>query len=279
MVSCLPGYYSSNGYGKYLLKNICFTECPSSFFNNNNAGICEKCSENCILCNNQNICLICNDDTYLYQNQCVENCPKDTKKIVKSSENFEKINLCIEKNNCNYLSDNLGNCLDDFYCPYYSYKDEYNYCQYCQSQCIQCSSSYDSQCYQCDQSCYTCTQENIYQSCLQCQNDDDLHIKYFNYNFGQCIPKDKIQENSQCSTSACLRSDSIILNNINNMEKSKNYKSNKQKNFQQCMKEQKDYANEVQIFESKNNLIQKKNKKRKKNIQKLQSQDDIDTTQ
>ena len=102
----------------FLLNGSCNLNCPEGYYKNKNINkninICSECDTNCSSCdggkeNNNSHCLSCKDTYYLvkakgFDQNCVENCPNNTKPTIKKdlkvclSENDEEDDNTEEKN-------------------------------------------------------------------------------------------------------------------------------------------------------------------------------------
>lgn len=61
----------------YMLNSTCYATCPSSFFANNGAFTCDKCSSSCLDCSLAAAnCTSCPDKFYLQSNNC-RSCPNE----------------------------------------------------------------------------------------------------------------------------------------------------------------------------------------------------------
>ncbi|EAS00754.2 zinc finger lsd1 subclass family protein (macronuclear) [Tetrahymena thermophila SB210] len=147
----------------YLLlsTNSCVQNCPDSFYKNDQLAQCSQCDQSCFQCNGPtaNSCTACTGKMYLDNQKCVANCSDGKYKSPTS-------NICLNCNSscktCNPANPN--NCLTCTLPLYFQYRDST-----CQLTCQpdQYRDNATVSCINCDSSCLTCLgSKNT--DCLSC---------------------------------------------------------------------------------------------------------------
>ena len=147
--------------GLYLLNDICVDVCPDRYFVNSLANTCEPCLVTCNKCDNNYECLeclnglhfvektsnqmlnkcdVCSERNVVINGVCKE-CKVDNCKICDSNSEF----ICSVCKSSFVMHNNI--CLIE--CPKGMYKDEFNNCQNCSANCLNCNDS--NQCILCEE--------------------------------------------------------------------------------------------------------------------------------
>ena len=142
----------------YLLGSKCYDVCPKTYYPNSTSS-CNKCIDNCNVCENNRECLICSEGYSLFMNQCTLGCPDGYVSIeeevgIKVCEKCDTgCKTCEVSNTSNCIT-----CLKNFFlhndqcieaCPVGYYSNDVNECKKCNTDlCSTCSDS-GKTCQQC----------------------------------------------------------------------------------------------------------------------------------
>ncbi|EWS73247.1 B-box zinc finger protein (macronuclear) [Tetrahymena thermophila SB210] len=199
--NCEKGYYDSNQSctmistlcitcslcaGYVIDNNQCILQCPKQTYTN--GGVCKTCDDpNCLICS-KNSCSKCNVGNYLQDGacqSCIQNCSvcSNGNECDTCSDGYylvEDSKVCTQKCPLGYFLDKIGlKCLkcSQQNCDKCIDKSQTS-CQQCNknsilelNQCVGiCTSDSQSKCFNCDESCSTCSGPNSSQ-CIQCAAD------------------------------------------------------------------------------------------------------------
>ncbi|KAI2661407.1 Proprotein convertase subtilisin/kexin type 5 [Labeo rohita] len=156
---CTPFYYPKDGTcSKLKLKSSCHKICPERMFQDKLSMVCARCDDHCETCDASE-CYLCDEGYFLSDGTCVETCKEgfygDMKQECEPCHHTCRSCGGPDHNDCDSCEDDMfldkGQCISisKISCPDGKFLNSQSDCEQCDSSCWTCSGNGKEQCDSC----------------------------------------------------------------------------------------------------------------------------------